>query len=116
MSDKITLLSGLEMIAGSTPVRRRRQSRHCCGARAPSWAKNGGATDLGDGAQPGIDDEGAQPDRRLAPEADPAAAAAAKGRSCSALQPDTILGTVLRSDPANPSNEPLIASFAATRE
>lgn len=30
--------------------------------------------------------------------------------------PDTILGTVLRSDPANPSNAPLIASFAATRE
>lgn len=33
-----------------------------------------------------------------------------------ASQPDTIMGTVLRSDPANPSNEPLIASFAATRE
>jgi hypothetical protein len=33
-----------------------------------------------------------------------------------AVQPDTIMGTVLRSDPANPSNEPLIASFAATRE
>lgn len=33
-----------------------------------------------------------------------------------AAQPDTIMGTVLRSDPANPSNEPLIASFAATRE
>jgi hypothetical protein len=31
-------------------------------------------------------------------------------------QPDTIMGTVLRSDPANPANEPLIASFAATRE
>ena len=31
-------------------------------------------------------------------------------------QPDTILGTVLRSDPANASNAPLIASFAATRE
>jgi hypothetical protein len=31
-------------------------------------------------------------------------------------QPDTIMGTVLRSDPANPSNAPLIASFAATRE
>jgi hypothetical protein len=31
-------------------------------------------------------------------------------------QPDTILGTVLRSDPANPSNAPLIASFSATRE
>jgi hypothetical protein len=33
-----------------------------------------------------------------------------------AAQPDTIMGTVLRSDPANPSNAPLIASFAATRE
>lgn len=33
-----------------------------------------------------------------------------------AVQPDTIMGTVLRSDPANPSSEPLIASFAATRE
>jgi hypothetical protein len=33
-----------------------------------------------------------------------------------ATQPDTIMGTVLRSDPANPSNAPLIASFAATRE
>jgi hypothetical protein len=33
-----------------------------------------------------------------------------------ASQPDTIMGTVLRSDPANPSNAPLIASFAATRE
>ena len=33
-----------------------------------------------------------------------------------AVQPDTIMGTVLRSDPANPSNSPLIASFAATRE
>jgi hypothetical protein len=32
------------------------------------------------------------------------------------VQPDTIMGTVLRSDPANPSNAPLIASFAATRE
>lgn len=31
-------------------------------------------------------------------------------------QPDTILGTVLRSDPVNPANAPLIASFAATRE
>jgi hypothetical protein len=30
--------------------------------------------------------------------------------------PDTIIGTVLRSDPANPSNAPLIASFSATRE
>lgn len=29
---------------------------------------------------------------------------------------DTIMGTVLRSDPANPANAPLIASFAATRE
>ncbi len=33
-----------------------------------------------------------------------------------AVQPDTIMGTVLRSDPANPSNAPLIASFAATRQ
>ncbi len=33
-----------------------------------------------------------------------------------ATQPDTIMGTVLRSDPANPANAPLIASFAATRE
>lgn len=33
-----------------------------------------------------------------------------------AAQPDTIMGTVLRSDPANPSDAPLIASFAATRE
>lgn len=31
-------------------------------------------------------------------------------------QPDTIMGTVLRSDPANPANAPLVASFAATRE
>lgn len=31
-------------------------------------------------------------------------------------QPDTILGTVLRSDPANPGDTPLIASFAATRQ
>lgn len=31
-------------------------------------------------------------------------------------QPDTIMGTVLRSDPANPANAPLIASFSATRE
>lgn len=31
-------------------------------------------------------------------------------------QPDTIIGTVLRSDPANIANTPLIASFAATRE
>ena len=29
---------------------------------------------------------------------------------------DTILGTVLRSDPANPANAPIIASFSATRE
>ena len=33
-----------------------------------------------------------------------------------ATQPDTIMGTVLRSDPANPATAPLIASFAATRE
>jgi hypothetical protein len=33
-----------------------------------------------------------------------------------AVQPDTIMGTVLRSDPQNPSNAPLIASFAATRQ
>jgi hypothetical protein len=33
-----------------------------------------------------------------------------------AAQPDTLMGTVLRSDPADPSNAPLIASFAATRE
>jgi hypothetical protein len=31
-------------------------------------------------------------------------------------QPDTIMGTVLRSDPANPANAPIIASFSATRE
>jgi hypothetical protein len=31
-------------------------------------------------------------------------------------QPDTILGTVLRSDPTNAANAPLVASFAATRE
>jgi hypothetical protein len=36
--------------------------------------------------------------------------------SVGGVQPDTIMGTVLRSDPANPSNAPLIASFAATRE
>ena len=30
--------------------------------------------------------------------------------------PDTIIGTVLRSDPANPSNAPVIANFSATRE
>jgi hypothetical protein len=33
-----------------------------------------------------------------------------------ATQYDTIMGTVLRSDPTNPSNEPLIASFTATRQ
>lgn len=33
-----------------------------------------------------------------------------------ATQYDTIMGTVLRSDPANPANEPLIASFTATRQ
>ena len=36
--------------------------------------------------------------------------------SVGAGQADTILGTVLRSDPANPANAPLIASFSATRE
>jgi hypothetical protein len=36
--------------------------------------------------------------------------------SVGANEPDTIMGTVLRSDPANPSASPLIASFAATRE
>jgi len=36
--------------------------------------------------------------------------------SVGGVQPDTILGTVLRSDPANPANAPLIASFSATRE
>ena len=36
--------------------------------------------------------------------------------SVGGTQPDTIMGTVLRSDPADPSNAPLIASFAATRE
>ncbi len=36
--------------------------------------------------------------------------------SVNGAQPDTIMGTVLRSDPADPSNAPLIASFAATRE
>jgi hypothetical protein len=30
--------------------------------------------------------------------------------------PDTIIGTVLRSDPANPNNAPVIANFSATRE
>ncbi len=33
-----------------------------------------------------------------------------------ATQPDTIMGTVLRSDPQDPARDPLIASFAATRE
>ena len=36
--------------------------------------------------------------------------------SVAGAQSDTILGTVLRSDPANPANAPLIASFSATRE
>lgn len=36
--------------------------------------------------------------------------------SITGTQYDTIMGTVLRSDPANPSNEPLIASFTATRQ
>jgi hypothetical protein len=36
--------------------------------------------------------------------------------SVGGTQPDTIMGTVLRTDPANPANAPLIASFAATRE
>ncbi|MBI4922642.1 MAG: hypothetical protein HY834_12920 [Devosia nanyangense] len=36
--------------------------------------------------------------------------------SVGGTQPDTIMGTVLRSDPANPANAPLIAAFAATRE
>lgn len=36
--------------------------------------------------------------------------------SVNGAQPDTIMGTVLRSDPANPNDAPLIASFAATRE
>ncbi len=36
--------------------------------------------------------------------------------SVGGAQPDTILGTVLRTDPTNPANAPLIASFAATRE
>ncbi|MEQ1768377.1 MAG: hypothetical protein ABL879_00910 [Devosia sp.] len=30
--------------------------------------------------------------------------------------PDTILGTVLRTDPANPTNAPVIASFSAVRQ
>lgn len=33
-----------------------------------------------------------------------------------APQADTIMGTVLRSDPANPANAPIIASFTATRQ
>lgn len=36
--------------------------------------------------------------------------------SVAAGLPDTILGTVLRSDPANPANAPVIASFSAVRE
>jgi len=36
--------------------------------------------------------------------------------SVGGAQADTILGTVLRSDPASPANAPLIASFSATRE
>ncbi len=36
--------------------------------------------------------------------------------SVSSGLPDTILGTVLRSDPANPTNAPVIASFSAVRE
>jgi hypothetical protein len=36
--------------------------------------------------------------------------------SVGGAQPDTILGTVLRTDPTNPANAPLIASFSATRE
>lgn len=36
--------------------------------------------------------------------------------SVGGVQPDTIMGTVLRSDPQNPTDAPLIASFAATRE
>jgi len=36
--------------------------------------------------------------------------------SVGGTQPDTILGTVLRTDPTNPANAPLVASFAATRE
>jgi len=36
--------------------------------------------------------------------------------SVGGAQGDTILGTVLRSDPASPANAPLIASFSATRE
>jgi len=36
--------------------------------------------------------------------------------SVGGVQADTIMGTVLRSDPANPAAAPLIASFAATRE
>ena len=36
--------------------------------------------------------------------------------SVGGAQPDTIMGTVMRSDPANPANAPLIAAFTATRE
>ncbi|HWA19828.1 MAG TPA: hypothetical protein VG757_12605 [Devosia sp.] len=36
--------------------------------------------------------------------------------SVSTKLPDTILGTVLRSDPANPNNAPVIASWSAVRE
>ena len=36
--------------------------------------------------------------------------------SVSGAQPDTIMGTVLRSDPTDANNAPLIASFAATRQ
>jgi hypothetical protein len=36
--------------------------------------------------------------------------------SAGGLQPDTIVGTVLRTDAANPGDAPLVASFAATRE
>ena len=36
--------------------------------------------------------------------------------SVGGTQHDTIMGTVLRSDPANAANAPLIASFSATRE
>jgi hypothetical protein len=36
--------------------------------------------------------------------------------SVGGAQPDTIMGTVLRTDPTNPADAPLVASFAATRE
>jgi hypothetical protein len=36
--------------------------------------------------------------------------------SVGGTQPATIMGTVLRTDPTNPANAPLIASFSATRE